>query len=199
MGKLVYDLGNMYLIPGHSRPNGHALIDWLRTAASAAEVSEQQDSINSLRREGESMGEMMMRVRRAWYTNFEGLSPEEIETIQTGMANMLINGFLMADADSLRQAIARADETIAPLEQADMQRPDADAIKREFRLAAELMQHSARRALHLLGEDHISAMQLRVELERLLGLYQENWLARNRPGGLQDSLAKFAPAMESYQ
>jgi hypothetical protein len=199
MGQLVYDLGNVYLIPGHSRPNGHALVDWLRTSATAAEVQAQQESIHSLRRAGESIDEIFARVRDIWSLDAEGPSSEEAETARAGLANILVNGFLLADADSLRQAIARVDEILAPLEQAEMQRLDADVIKREYQVAGAFIQHSARRALHLLGEGDSSAGELRTELEQLLIDYQDNWLARNRPGGLQDSLAKFAPALESYQ
>lgn len=156
MGRLVYDLGNLYQIPGHARANGHALIDLLR--ASGDQFAGQQDHLTLSR--------------------FGYHTP--------------------ADADSFRQAIARTDEILASLEDSNMHRPDANLIKSEFRLAGDFIRHSARRGLFLLGQDGISGDDLRHELEALIVRYRENWLARNRPGGLEDSVARFGPALDSY-
>jgi len=139
MGKLVYDLGNVYLIPGHSRGNGHKLVDVMR-----------MDATDSL-----------------------------------------------PDVDSLRQAITRVQEIIAPLEDTNIQRPDADLIQYEYILAADLIKHAARLGLFLQGEGN--AAELRGELEMLIARHRETWLARNRPGGLEDSVARFTPALKTYQ
>lgn len=139
MGKLVYDLGNVYRIAGHSRHNGHVLVDVLRRTTA----------------------------------------------------------YPVPDADSLRQAIVRVDEIVAPLAQADMQCPDADFIRQEYALAADFIKHSARLGLFLQEEDGPEG--LREELQQLIAHYRENWLNRNRPGGLEDSVGRFNPALEAYQ
>ena len=195
MGRLVYDLGNLYLIPGHSRFNGHALVDVLRAPTEA--FAEQRALWDKLRLPDESVGETYTRLIR---TVFSGESESiDAETIQQIRRSFGGNGLLIADADSFRQAIQQVDEILAPLNQADMQRADRAVIEAEFRLAGDFIKHSARRGLFLLGEDGIRAGELHQELEGLIARYRENWLARNRPGGLDDSAARFNIALDSYQ
>jgi hypothetical protein len=111
----------------------------------------------------------------------------------------MMHGTVVAEADSFRQALAQVDTIMAPLDEADMQRPDAELIKSEFTLAADFIRHSAKRGLFLLDEGDSSAADLRSELDGLIARYRKNWLARNRPGGLDDSAARFNTALESYQ
>ena len=196
MGQLVYDLGNLYQIPGHSRPNGHALVDWLRSSGDAS--TNQHTLINQVRREGETLADLSGRMRQAWYSGFKGLPDEEADALKSAMMDTMMHGFLLADAESLRQAITRAGEIVAPLDNSDMQRPDAGLIKREYRLAADFIRHSARYALFQLGESEAESAELKRELEALIARYRENWLARNRPGGLDDSVARFDKALAAY-
>lgn len=105
----------------------------------------------------------------------------------------------MPDADSLRQAIVQTDQIISALGQADMQRPDAAQIVAEYQLAADLLRHSARHGLFLLGDATAgTAAELKAQLKALVERHQQVWLARNRPGGLSDSVARFDKALDAY-
>lgn len=62
--------------------------------------------------------------------------------------------------------------------------PDADLQKREFAWAADMLSYACRRGLWA-----IQSSQTRPTTQDLLIRYRDIWLARNRPGGLADSLA----------
>jgi len=76
--------------------------------------------------------------------------------------------------------------------------PDADLIKREFANAGRLLQHACCRALQLLGEETDNAAML-ADLEAVIEEHTALWLARNRPGGLADSLKRFDALRQAYQ
>jgi hexosaminidase len=194
MGRLVYDLGNLYKLNGHGRFNGHALVDILRAPVTA--VWEQRELWDKIHRPGESLEDAYARLRKLI---FSGESDEfDAETITRIRQSFGTHGLLIADADSLREAIAAADRILAPLNNADMRRPDAHLIKSEIQLAADLMKHSAKRGLFLLEEGDADGPALKAELLALIERYREVWLARSRPGGLDDSVARFNNALESY-
>jgi len=95
--------------------------------------------------------------------------------------------------EALRRTLAAIDATLAPLPCARMDRPDADLIAHEYALTARLMSHACRRALLIydLGGDVSGAAQdLARGLEEFIADYRRTWLARNRPGGLKDSVAR---------
>jgi hypothetical protein len=186
MGKLVYDLGNVYLIPGHSRHNGHVLVDLLR--ARSDDIARQQHLIAHFRQPDETPRQTLQRI-----------SQEVGQDAQAQMlqASVRHHGLLVADVDSYYQVLADVDKIIAALDEAEIQRPDADLIREEFDLAAQFISHSARRALGLLGEEGFDSVRLNEQMEWLLDRYRQNWLARNRPGGLEDSVARFNHAQET--
>ncbi|MCI0350262.1 MAG: hypothetical protein L0Z53_12630, partial [Acidobacteriales bacterium] len=75
--------------------------------------------------------------------------------------------------------------------------PDADLIKREFATAAQMLRHGAKRALSQL-ESAEDKQALLADLAAIEAEYRRNWLARNRPGGLEDSVARLRSAGELY-
>jgi len=75
--------------------------------------------------------------------------------------------------------------------------PDADLIKREFANAGRLLQHACRRALQLLGQETDKSVML-ADLEETIAEHKTLWLARNRPGGLADSLKRFEALRKAY-
>ncbi|PKL75120.1 MAG: glycoside hydrolase [Candidatus Melainabacteria bacterium HGW-Melainabacteria-1] len=84
-------------------------------------------------------------------------------------------------------------------------RPDAGLLQREFKLAAGLMRHSCRLASARISQgcDPESLPEnmrqaLATELNALLTEYRQVWLARNRPGGLDDSLKVLNELLERY-
>ncbi|MBZ0291331.1 MAG: family 20 glycosylhydrolase [Anaerolineae bacterium] len=152
MGKLAYDLGNVYRVPGHSRRNGHFLIDLLKAPEEDLE---------------------------RWQERYHEYGGE--------------------DAESFRVAVEKVNEIMDVLPDANIQRDDADLILSEFELAADLIRHSCYRGMMLFDEAEKSPAEMKQELEQLIERYKENWLARNRPGGLKDSLKRFEPALDAYR
>ncbi len=100
--------------------------------------------------------------------------------------------------DLIHSVIARIEAILRPLESAQMAHEDA-LIKSEFRLAADLLLHGARRTLRFLGAAPAADATLKAELEALILRQKQAWLARSRPGGLFDSITRFKGALESYQ
>jgi hypothetical protein len=82
-----------------------------------------------------------------------------------------------ANAGKVRAAV---DAALARLPAARMKRPDAALIRAEFRNAARMMRAGCARAT---GR--------RPALARIIAEHRRLWLARNRPGGLEDSCRRF--------
>ncbi len=82
--------------------------------------------------------------------------------------------------------------------QSEMAVPDADLIKREFANAGQMLRHGARRALYYLADPDVPAHAMAAELDAIEAEYRPLWLARNRPGGLNDSAARLVQARALY-
>lgn len=102
-------------------------------------------------------------------------------------------------AGAFHAALARIDEIVRPLERARSARPDAGLLGDEFRLCADLLRHACRRALFVLGDSSEPPAALLADLDALAERHRQLWLARSRPGGLGDSLARFEPARQAYR
>jgi hypothetical protein len=152
MGKLAFDLGNVYRVPGHARPNGHMLPDLLRTPA---------DKIS------------------LWKERYHEYGGE--------------------DAESFRIAIQAIDSAMQTIGSATMRRADADIIRNEYELAADLLRHACQRGMLIFDEPQKSPAELARDLDELIGRYQEAWMTRNRPGGFKESVARFNASMDSYK
>jgi hypothetical protein len=115
------------------------------------------------------------------------------ETLEKHLNAWAERGHQMPDLspETLRRAIARIDEIVFRLDDSDMERPDADIIKAELRQAAQLAQHGGKRLLLRQGSGDYAPYELEAEANRLLMQQRETWLARNRPGGLDDSIGRF--------
>ncbi len=149
MGRIAYDLGNAYQVPGVPNFNGSILFRILQWPP-------------------ERIAE------------YKGLTEE-----------------------GLRRALEYIDEVMASLNEEDMERPDADLIKREFTWAADMLRHAAKRGIWALGkvrgeEDMALREELARDAERLMAEYREIWHARNRPGGFKDSLARMEKMRADY-
>lgn len=101
-------------------------------------------------------------------------------------------------AQAFRETLDRVNQAVQPLESANISRKDAGLIKDEFRTAADLIRHACYRGLLLFGEPVKSAAELGTELPPLIERYKANWMARNRSGGLADSVARFDNALKQY-
>ncbi len=144
MGKIAYDLGNVYQVPHVPRIHNSSVLFHLLQGAAGDEE------------------------------RFKDVTVEDFETTQK-----------------------RIDAILASLSDVQMQCPDADLVKREFANAGRLLRHACRRALQLLGQETDNAA-MRADLEEAIAEHKALWLARNRPGGLADSLKHFDALQNVY-
>ncbi|HMB96300.1 MAG TPA: beta-N-acetylhexosaminidase, partial [Tepidisphaeraceae bacterium] len=84
----------------------------------------------------------------------------------------------------------RIDSAVAPLDRAQMNRADAELIRDELRNAAAMLKYACHRGRHLRGDDRINRDSLLNEQKAIIASHRRLWLARNRPGGLIDSIAR---------
>ncbi len=116
-------------------------------------------------------------------------------------------GSIAVTTEGLKRAQAYIDGVMAPLSKVQMARDDAGLIVDEFRNAAALLNHACKLGIARLatpsGEiGSIPAAQRRAlaeELETLSADYRARWLARNRPGGLDDSAARLEKLLNLYR
>lgn len=102
------------------------------------------------------------------------------------------------NADDIYHMIEHLGTLKTKFSETDMQRADAKLIIREFKHTIELVQHAALWLLIIRKESAISARALLLDLERIINQQREIWLARNRRGGLEDSIARLDSMREDY-
>lgn len=153
MGKVAYNLGEIYQTPGLAIPNSSALF-WLL-----------QLPVNELRK----------------------------------FSNLRMPG--------LDRTLQEIDLALASLDRASMNLPDGDLIQREFRLAAKMLRHAARRGKWFLAAASAQPEQaartenqaLIKELDDIVDEYRAVWLLRNRAGGLAESAGRLELIRKDYQ
>lgn len=120
--------------------------------------------------------------------------------LQTPLDQIAVLG---VEAGGWECTLRAVDEAIMPLAHSHIGRPDAGLIVREFDLTARLMRHACRRALLALRPNHRDSATLRLHLAQdmasFIPEYEAAWLARNRPGGLADSVARFTRLLDDYR
>lgn len=124
-------------------------------------------------------------MRNNWRRTLYGNSAEVLNT----------NSLLY---ENLYGTIEYIDDVMKPLDQAQINRADADLIKREFQQAAHMLKHGAKRALIQAGDTSISKSDMLADIDAIIEEQKALWLARNRPGGLDDSLVNLEKARELY-
>ena len=99
--------------------------------------------------------------------------------------------------------LAAIDEAMAPITKARMQRPDAALILAEFESTARMLRHACRRGQLIYGDgetDPATTKQaLDDDLRDIIYEYERIWLARNRPGGLRESVGRLQSARLNYR
>jgi hypothetical protein len=145
LGRVAYDLGNVYRLIGIEPGNASALFESLQ--ANLEQVKSSQGKVT-------------------------------VETIQKTLKGI--------------------DDALTPLASAKSTSPDADLIYREIRFAAHALRHSCYRTLFAFGVEGKSPGELAADMDEIIHEHEAIWLARNRPGGLVDSAARFHRAKEDY-
>jgi hexosaminidase len=170
MGRLAYDLGNAYQQPGVHMFNGSVLF-WLYHRT----IQDIQES-------------MPGAIERA--ANYGHVPAHALDLLRQ-------NAKPMSDIfENLHATVEYIDATVAPLGSAQMARPDASLIQREFEMTARMLRHGAKRGIAQIDPGAFSADELAAELDKLEADYRALWLERNRPGGLDDSAARLRLARE---
>lgn len=75
---------------------------------------------------------------------------------------------------------------------------DAKQVIAEFQVIANMLRHGAKRLLFILEDQSIDKAALRDELVHIEHQYRAQWLARNRYGGLEDSIARLVKLRGDY-
>ena len=104
----------------------------------------------------------------------------------------------MITREEYDEAEHRVKSIVASIEGARMDREDADLIKDEIRSAAAMLRHACRRGGWFLDRTSEDPAELARDLSRIIDEHRRLWLARNRPGGLRDSVARLEAPLADY-
>ncbi len=118
-----------------------------------------------------------------------------------------LRGYSEVTPERLQRTLTTVDEAMQSLVSARPHGSDANLVRREFELVAWMLRHACQRGMLALQDQQPSALgrtsqqrqNLAEDLLALMGEYQLVWLARNRPGGLIDSLARFEITRRDYR
>jgi len=108
--------------------------------------------------------------------------------------------------EKLQQTLGYIDKVMAPVEKSSMDVSDSKLVKDEMICAANILRHACRMSMAKIDSptkkiDGIPAKkraELAKKLEDIVVEYKRIWLTRNRPGGLEDSVAKFEKILKLY-
>ena len=102
-------------------------------------------------------------------------------------------------AEKARQTIADIEAIIQALHDTRMTCTNANLIEKEFELTADMLVHGASRILVMAGDASVTAADLAIEFTEIQERYKMLWQARNRPGGLEDSLKRMRGERVLYE
>ena len=108
--------------------------------------------------------------------------------------------FEIEDTTPIFTSLDQLSALIKQLNELNLDRPDAVLIHAELKLTIQMLQHACKRALLIFSDDkNIQTNQMLREISDIKSIFADLWMKRNRPGGLQDSLARFNTIIEEYQ
>jgi len=99
-------------------------------------------------------------------------------------------------AASLRKCVARFDELAGEIGRTRPQAADGELVKAELLNAIAMARCGAERGLAGLDPRHCDRAALRHALQHVISEHERLWLARNRPGGLNESSARLRGRLE---
>jgi hexosaminidase len=104
--------------------------------------------------------------------------------------------------EGFHRALNSIDQAMLPISGIIMSLPDREIILDEYQLVARLLRHACRRGILSLAPDGPGNDELRHCLDQdmrgIIENFRRIWLKRNRPGGLEDSLARLQKAQRDY-
>ncbi len=200
---------------GHWQPLPVSYLGFLMGAVEAwnHESGQQLDVTAALNRfvfrdEADVMGQLVYDLGNI-YQSLDVLFPNSsifFNVLQTDADTLAKTGVGPGEGFSREQcneALAAISDIVAPLAQARMQRPDAVLIQREFHWVAGMLWHACRRIVWVnsrrAGQEDVELRRtLAEEMDGLIAAYRELWLARSRPGGFEDSVARLEKLRKEY-
>lgn len=127
-----------------------------------------------------------------------GFTFEELATTdEKSLAGRLAGGLRTITQEAVQDTLAAIDAAITPLGESTSTAADAEVVRAEFEFTARFLRHAAQR-LELFLDDSEDRTELASDLEGLLEEYRSRWLARNRPGGLADSVGRLEALRVDY-
>jgi hexosaminidase len=148
----------------------------------------------------QTIGKILLEIGnayKAWGLNLVNSSPL-FWLLQEPADKIRRYGF--SDSTPIHISLDQFNESISQLDQIDINRSDAHQIQREVKLTIQMLQHACKRALLLFSNDkQIQTSNMLCEILDIKSTFTNLWLKRNRPGGLQDSLARFNTITEEYK
>jgi hexosaminidase len=108
--------------------------------------------------------------------------------------------FDFTNLNPVRESLHRLQSCLELINRVQFQREDAGMLQKELRLTVKMMVQACLRALSIYqAKDHSDPSTILYEIKGLMMEFQQTWLARNRVGGLTDSLNRFDVLLEEYQ
>jgi hypothetical protein len=102
------------------------------------------------------------------------------------------------DAAKVAATIDHLDDALAAIASSSPTCADAPQVRQELTAAARLARHGAYRLLARAHGPAPTPAALRADLTEAVALQEAAWLARSRPGGLADSLARLHKTLATY-
>lgn len=198
-GFLITDWGDN----GHLQPPS---VSWLPLAYGAAlawcfETNRELDMPPLLdafvfRDRGRALGGLAIELAEAYagtgVAQLNG-SPLFGELVRSGFS------YGKVDPSRLDATTARLDAALSELARARSAAADGTATLGELAVATRLARHGAWRMARRAGLAAPGNAELRRDLEEAIAQQRTAWLARSRPGGLRDSLARLEARLPDYE
>jgi hexosaminidase len=126
-----------------------------------------------------------------------------LQSSPSSLIEWLRNNKITDPAPRLRAVLEAIEGLMGNLPHADMQRADAELIKREFTWGANMLRHACWRAIWMLGLERDAGSDplrqwLLQEADKLLPEFAAIWRARNREGGFTRSMARLEKMRADY-
>jgi len=146
---------------------------------------------------GRSLGATLGELGRLWRrTGMKGFNCSPLEAgLLAGRTHLVLDE---PDAAKVDATISRLDAALDAVGRSAPLCDDGDVVRQELTAAVRLARHGAYRLLARAGGSTPPVDALRADLAEAIELQSAAWLARSRPGGLPDSLARLHATLAEY-
>jgi hypothetical protein len=144
------------------------------------------------------LGAAVVSLGRQW--NRTGIAQANGSPLQAALLPSAVSLSMPGapDAAAMRDVIATIEAAMVDIHAAQPRCVDADLVVSELLQAARLARHGAWRLLARVDGGAPDADALRADLTDAIEGQRDAWLARARPGGLPDSLARLQSTLAEY-